>query len=88
MNRHNSKEGLNMKRFFISLCASSLVLLATASLSMAADYGYKTMTPDIEKALKNRQSRYHLRSAVTSSSQRGELLPLRSPKGDALKALF
>ena len=29
-----------------------------------------------------------LRSAVTSSSQRGELLPLRSPKGDALKALF
>ena len=29
-----------------------------------------------------------VRSAVTSSSQRGELLPLRSPKGDALKALF
>ena len=72
MNRHNSKEGLNMKRFFISLCASSLVLLATASLCMAADYDYKTMTPDIEKALKNRQSRYHQLQSLKQEGSIGE----------------
>ena len=45
-----------------------------------------TLAPDGSYVGGNRATL--VRSAVTSSSQRGELLPLRSPKGDVLKALF
>lgn len=55
----NLKEGLTMKRIAATLFAASLVLLTASSIGFAADYDYKTMTPDIEKALKNRQSRYY-----------------------------
>ena len=75
MNRPNTlnlKEGLNMKRFAASLCAAGLVLLTAASLCMAADYDYKTMTPDIEKALKNRQTRYRQLQTLKQEGAIGE----------------
>jgi len=55
----NSEEGLTMKKFYTLGLAAVLVILTAASACFAADYDYKTMTPDIEKALKNRQARYY-----------------------------
>lgn len=61
MNRYNIlnfKEGLTMRKICALGLAAGLVLLAATSVCFGADYDYKTMTPDIEKALKNRQARY------------------------------
>ena len=41
---------------FFSLC---LVFLTTIPWSMATDYNFKKMTPEIDQALKNRQARYY-----------------------------
>lgn len=54
-----AKEGFNMNRFVASLCSAGLVFLSAASLSLAANYDFKDITPEIEKALKSRQSRYY-----------------------------
>jgi uncharacterized protein YdbL (DUF1318 family) len=52
--------------------AVGLVLSMAASLCFAADYDYKTMTPDIEKALKNRQARYYQLQALKQQGAIGE----------------
>jgi uncharacterized protein YdbL (DUF1318 family) len=68
----NSKEGFAMKKLYVLGLALSLVILTTASFCFAADYDYKTMTPDIEKALKNRQSRYHQLQSLKQEGEIGE----------------
>ena len=55
----NSKEDLPMRRIRILGLAAGFAMLIATSICFAADYDYKTMTPDIEKALKNRQTRYY-----------------------------
>ena len=48
-----------MKYINVFALAVGLVILTATSVCFAADYDYKTMTPAIEKALKNRQVRYY-----------------------------
>jgi hypothetical protein len=75
MNRYDtliSKEGLVMKKIYVLGLAVGLVILAVTSVCFAADYDYKTMTPDIEKALKNRQSRYHQLQSLKQEGVIGE----------------
>ncbi len=62
MNRHdisNLKEGLTMRRLCTLFLSLWLVLSAATPFCAAADYDFKTMTPQIEQALKNRQARYY-----------------------------
>jgi len=66
------KEGLTMRQIYICGLAISLAILTAAPLCFAADYDYKTMTPDIEKALKNRQSRYHQLQSLKQEGEIGE----------------
>ncbi|MFA7255285.1 MAG: DUF1318 domain-containing protein [Candidatus Omnitrophota bacterium] len=47
-----------MRHIYAFGLAIGLVILTATSLCFAVDYDYKTMTPAIEKALKNRQARY------------------------------
>ena len=54
----NPMEDTPMKRIATSLIATLLILLATTASCMAASYDFKKMTPEIQQALKNRQSRY------------------------------
>jgi len=61
-----------MKKIYVLGLAVGLVILAVASVCFAADYDYKTMTPDIEKALKNRQSRYHQLQSLKQEGVVGE----------------
>ena len=68
----NFKEGFSMKRIAASLVTASLVLLTAASLCMAANYDYKTMTPDIKKAVQNRQARYYQLQALKQAGTVGE----------------
>jgi hypothetical protein len=68
----NFKEGLTMKKIHVWGLAVGLVLSMAASLCFAADYDYKTMTPDIEKALKNRQARYYQLQALKKQGVIGE----------------
>jgi uncharacterized protein len=68
----NSKEGLAMRHIYALGLAVGLVILTAASLCFAADYDYKTMTPDIEKALKNRQSRYYQLQQLKQEGEVGE----------------
>ena len=67
-----SKEDLIMKRIYVLGLVISLVILTATSLCFAADYDYKTMTPDIEKALKNRQSRYQQIQSLKQEGVIGE----------------
>jgi uncharacterized protein len=68
----NSKEGLTMKKFYVFGLALGLLILTATSLGFAADYDYKTMTPDIEKALKNRQARYYQLQSLKQEGVIGE----------------
>lgn len=61
-----------MKKTYAVGLAVSLVFLIAASVCFAADYDYKTMTPDIEKALKNRQSRYYQLQSLKQEGVIGE----------------
>lgn len=61
-----------MKRAYTSLLSAGLVMLIAVSTCFAADYDYKTMTPDIEKALKNRQARYYQLQALKQEGVIGE----------------
>ncbi|MFA5168050.1 MAG: DUF1318 domain-containing protein [Candidatus Omnitrophota bacterium] len=61
-----------MKKIYVLGLAVGLVILAVTSVCFAADYDYKTMTPDIEKALKNRQSRYHQLQSLKQEGVIGE----------------
>ena len=75
MNRHailNLKEGLTMKKIYALGLAVSLMILTATSFCFAADYDYKTMTPDIEKALKNRQARYYQLQSLKQEGVVGE----------------
>jgi hypothetical protein len=60
MNRSitNSKEGLAMRHIHILGLAIALFFLTTLSNGFAADYDFKELTPEIKKALQDRQTRY------------------------------
>ncbi|MDD5225934.1 MAG: DUF1318 domain-containing protein [Candidatus Omnitrophica bacterium] len=60
MNRSisNSKEGLAMRHIYTFGLAIALVFLTTLSSGFAADYDFKELTPEIKKALQDRQTRY------------------------------
>ena len=75
MNYHhilNFKEGYTMKKISTLGLALGLVILTATSLCFAATYDYKTMTPDIEKALKNRQARYYQLQSLKQEGLVGE----------------
>jgi uncharacterized protein YdbL (DUF1318 family) len=61
-----------MRQIYALGLAVGLVILTAMPLCFAADYDYKTMTPDIEKALKNRQSRYHQLQSLKQEGEIGE----------------
>ena len=61
-----------MKRIFTLGLAVSLFVLTAASCCFAANYDYKTMTPDIEKALENRQARYYQLQSLKQEGVIGE----------------
>ncbi len=68
----NFKEGFAMKQIRLLGLAVGLVMLTATSLCFATDYDYKTMTPDIEKALKNRQARYYQLQSLKQEGVVGE----------------
>jgi len=68
----NFKEGFPMKRIAASLLTAVLVLLIATPLCRAVDYDFKKMTPEIQKALKGRQSRYHQLQALKQEGAIGE----------------
>jgi len=68
----NSKEDFTMRKIHTLGLAISLIFLTATSACFAADYDYKTMTPDIEKALKNRQTRYHQLQSLKQEGVVGE----------------
>lgn len=68
----NSKEGLAMRQIYALGLTIGLLILTAASIGFAADYDYKTMTPDIEKALKNRQARYYQLQQLKQEGEIGE----------------
>lgn len=68
----NSREGFSMRKIYALGLAVSLVLLTAMPVCFAADYDYKTMTPDIEKALKNRQARYQQLQSLKQEGVIGE----------------
>lgn len=47
-----------MKNFRVILLILCLAVLATMPLCQAADYDFKELTPEIKKALQDRQTRY------------------------------
>lgn len=47
-----------MKRFSTALLSLCLIFLTAAPLCMATNYDFKELTPEIKKALQDRQSRY------------------------------
>ena len=47
-----------MKNFRIALFSLSLVVLTALPLCQAAEYDFKELTPEIKKALQDRQTRY------------------------------
>ncbi|MFH1208285.1 MAG: DUF1318 domain-containing protein [Candidatus Omnitrophota bacterium] len=61
-----------MRQIYALGLAVGLLILAATSICFAADYDYKTMTPDIEKALKNRQSRYYQLQRLKQEGEIGE----------------
>ena len=61
-----------MKQIRLLGLAVGLVMLTATSLCFATDYDYKTMTPDIEKALKNRQARYYQLQSLKQEGVVGE----------------
>jgi uncharacterized protein YdbL (DUF1318 family) len=68
----NSKEGFAMRKIYTLGLAAGLLILAATSICFAADYDYKTMTPNIEKALKNRQARYQQLQRLKQEGEIGE----------------
>jgi uncharacterized protein YdbL (DUF1318 family) len=48
-----------MRHIYASLLSIFLVMMTAIPFCMAVDYDFKTMTPEIEQALKNRQARYY-----------------------------
>ena len=68
----NAKEDLIMKKIYALGLAVSLVILTATSICFAANYDYKTMTPEIEQALKNRQARYHQLQSLKQEGVIGE----------------
>ena len=54
----NFKEGLTMRRIYALGLAIALLFLTATSIGFAANYDFKEMTPEIKKALKDRQTRY------------------------------
>ena len=58
INTLNPKEGFTMRKLYTLALAVSLVILTAASLCFAADYDFKELTPEIKKALQDRQARY------------------------------
>jgi uncharacterized protein len=81
-----------MRHIYASLLAVTLMILTATSLCFAADYDYKTMTPDIEKALKNRQARYYQlqtlkQEGVIGENNKGYVTSLKeNPTTDAVTA--
>jgi len=61
-----------MKRIATSLLATLLVLLTATASCVAADYDFKRMTPEIQQALKNRQTRYRELQGLKQSGIIGE----------------
>ncbi len=68
----NAREGLTMKRFLTAMLCLSLIFGAAIPSGVAAGYDYKTMTPDIKKALQNRQTRYHQLQSMKQEGVIGE----------------
>ena len=58
LNTLNPKEGFTMRKLYTLGLAVSLMILTTVPLCFAADYDFKELTPEIKKALQERQARY------------------------------
>ena len=58
LNTLNPKEGFTMKKLYTLGLAVSLMIMTVAPLCFAADYDFKELTPEIKKALQDRQARY------------------------------
>lgn len=61
-----------MRKVYALGMAVSLVLLTATQISFAADYDFKEMTPEIEQALKSRQTRYQLLQSFKREGDVGE----------------
>jgi uncharacterized protein YdbL (DUF1318 family) len=57
-NHLNFKEGLAMRHIYTFGFAVALVCLTATSIGFAASYDFKELTPEIKKALQDRQTRY------------------------------
>lgn len=68
----NLKEGFTMKRITAFLLATSSFLLSATAFCWAANYDFKQMTPEIQQALKERQSRYHQLQSLKQAGVVGE----------------
>ncbi len=68
----NLKEGSPMKRIIASLFAVILVLATAGASGFAANYDFKELTPEIRKALQNRQSRYRELQSLKQTGAIGE----------------
>ena len=61
-----------MKRIATFLFATSLILLTATAVCLAANYDFKQMTPEIQQALKGRQSRYQQLQSLKQAGVIGE----------------
>ena len=61
-----------MKQFSKALLSLSLILLTAAPLCLATNYDFKELTPEIKKALQDRQSRYAQIQALKREGAIGE----------------
>lgn len=61
-----------MKKICALGLAVSLAFLITMPVCFAANYDFKEMTPEIEQAMKNRQTRYQLLQSLKQEGDVGE----------------
>lgn len=81
-----------MKKIYTGGLAAILGILTAASICLAGDYDFKEMTPEIEQALKNRQTRYQVlqdlkQEGAVGENNKGYVTDLKeNPKASALTA--
>lgn len=61
-----------MRRIYTFLFSALLVFSAALPFCTAADYDFKDITPEIDKALKNRQARYYQLQKLKEEGAIGE----------------
>ena len=68
----SSREGFTMRHVSASLLSIFLAVMIAMPLCFAGTYDFKEMTPAIEQALKNRQTRYQLLQSLKQEGAVGE----------------